>query len=191
MSTFVGVDPGFQGAITILSGQKKPRIFDIPIKILKKGKKIQKSYNLEALRDIFKEIHQTDKDAVVGIENVSVRFGEGRVSAFNFGKGIGQLQMAIVMLGFEMKLITPQTWKKSFPEIITDEMLKMREQAKKVTGKVKTTLNRKFKELAKTEARILSQKLYPDIAGMFARKKDDGRAESLLIAVHLKMEKNK
>ena len=143
-----------------------------------------------ALRDIFKKIYKIDKNAIVGIENVSVRFGEGSVSAFNFGKGIGQLQMAIVMLGFEMNLIAPQTWKKSFPELVTDEMLKIKEQAKKAIGKAKTTLNRKYKELAKTEARFLAQKLYPGIEEMFVRKKDDGRAESLLIAVHLKMGKN-
>ena len=189
---YIGIDVGKTGGVTILEDEKCPLVYDCPIlKIPNSNKKAKikwkNTYDIDNMVKIF--LPYKRRQVSVAIENIHPKPGEGTVSSFDFGRGLGLWQGIVSAFQFECTMVNPQMWKKSFPELITDEMLKIREEGKKANGKVKTILNRKFKELAKTEARFLAQKLYSDIAGMFVRKKDDGRAESLLIAVHLKMEK--
>ena len=80
-------------------------------------------------------------------------FGMGRTSAFNFGRGFGILLGVIQALRIPVTLVTPQKWKKSYG-LSAD----------------------------KAQSRLLATRLYPAISGEFARVKDDGRAEALLIA---------
>lgn len=80
-------------------------------------------------------------------------FGMGRTSAYNFGQGVGILKGVIAALEIPYTLITPQKWKKHF-------------------GLSKE----------KDRSRLLATRLYPIMADKFIRKKDDGRAEAILIA---------
>jgi len=80
-------------------------------------------------------------------------FGMGRTSAYNFGQGMGILKGVIATLEISYTLVTPQKWKKHF-------------------GLSKE----------KDHSRLLATRLYPSMADKFIRKKDDGRAEAILIA---------
>ena len=80
-------------------------------------------------------------------------FGMGRQSAFNFGQGVGVLKAVLATLGIPYSMVGPAKWKKHF------------------------NLNRD-----KDASRLLATRLYPKNAKDFLRKKDDGRAEALLIA---------
>lgn len=80
-------------------------------------------------------------------------FGMGRQSAFNFGQGYGVLKGVLSTLDIPYTIISPAKWKKHF------------------------NLNRD-----KDASRLLATRLYPKNAKDFLRKKDDGRAEALLIA---------
>ena len=86
------------------------------------------------------------------IERVNA-FGMGRTSAFNFGHGHGVLIGVMQTLDIPHTLVMPQAWKKHFG------------------------LSRN-----KDESRALATRLFPAIADQFKRKKDDGRAEAILIA---------
>ena len=55
---------------------------------------------------------------------------------------------------------------------------------KKLNKKEIEKEHRSLKALAKTQARVLAQEMYPDLAERFERKLDDGVAESLLIALY-------
>ena len=88
----------------------------------------------------------------IWIEQVN-SFGMGRTSAYNFGQGMGILKGVIATLEIPYTLVTPQKWKKHF-------------------GLSKE----------KDHSRLLATRLYPSMADQFARKKDDGRAEAILIA---------
>ena len=90
--------------------------------------------------------------AHVWIEQVNA-FGMGRTSAFNFGQGVGVMKGVLATLAIPHSLVTPAKWKKHYG------------------------LGRD-----KDQSRALASRLYPQIASEFARKKDDGRAEALLIA---------
>tara|TARA_R110000765_G_scaffold307329_1_gene401179 strand:+ start:1940 stop:2374 length:435 start_codon:yes stop_codon:yes gene_type:complete len=88
----------------------------------------------------------------IWIEQVN-SFGMGRTSAYNFGQGMGILKGVIATLEIPYTLVTPQKWKKHF-------------------GLSKE----------KDHSRLLATRLYPNMADKFIRKKDDGRAEAILIA---------
>ena len=87
----------------------------------------------------------------IWIEQVN-SFGMGRTSAYNFGQGMGILKGVIATLEIPYTLVTPQKWKKHF-------------------GLSKE----------KDHSRLLATRLYPNMADKFIRKKDDGRAEAILI----------
>jgi crossover junction endodeoxyribonuclease RuvC len=84
-----------------------------------------------------------------------------QAGAFNFGVSAGVVHGVLGALGVSMTLVSPNVWKGA------------------------TGLHRMSGESqadVKSRARFLAQKLWPEQAGLFARVKDDGRAESALLA---------
>ena len=91
----------------------------------------------------------------VWIEQVGTRPGEGAVGAFTFGKGYGVLRGICAANFLPMRDVTPAAWKRSL----------------KITGD-------------KDESRARASSHFPRHAGLWTRKKDDGRAEAALIALY-------
>lgn len=91
----------------------------------------------------------------VWLERVGVRPGEGAVGAFTFGRGYGLLRGVCAANFLTIVDVTPATWKGA---------LKLRGD--------------------KDESRLRATTLFPRHGDLFARKKDDGRAEAVLIARH-------
>jgi crossover junction endodeoxyribonuclease RuvC len=91
----------------------------------------------------------------VMIENVHSMPGQGVASSFSFGYGLGLWIGIIAGLEIPYEMVTPQRWK----------------------GVMMDGQGRE-----KDAARYRAQQLFPSIALQFARKKDDGRAEAMLIA---------
>ena len=89
------------------------------------------------------------------IEKVSAMPGQGVSSMFRFGEGYGALQMAIAGHRHTRHFVTPATWKKHFK------------------------LSRD-----KGVSRGLAIQRFPQHAKLFARVKDDGRAEATLLALY-------
>jgi len=92
---------------------------------------------------------------MVLIEEVGGITGQSASAAFTFGHACGLVQGAVAALGLPLTLIPPQSWKKA-SSLPAD----------------------------KGAARLRAMQLWPDHAGLFARVKDDGRAEAALIARH-------
>lgn len=90
---------------------------------------------------------------VAVVEEVTASPQMGVVSAFNFGFGTGLLHAAIASSFMTIKTIKPSIWKPALG------------------------LNRD-----KNKSRERAIKLWPKQAHLFARKKDDGRAEAALLA---------
>ena len=90
---------------------------------------------------------------VAVIEDVWSTANDGHVGAFSFGDAYGTVKGACGALGIRLDRVRPQVWKKT-----------MRVTADKDTSRARAA------------------ELFPDVAPLFARKKDDGRAESALIA---------
>ena len=87
------------------------------------------------------------------VEQVASRPGQGVSSMFKFGTGYGMVHGVLGALQIPRHLATPQRWKKHFRL-----------------------------DAEKESARALALRFWPDRAELFARKKDAGRAEAVLIA---------
>ena len=194
----IGIDPGFSGGITIMKNGKAD-VYEMPVRqIIMSDKRKKKEYDIQGVVSLLSPL---SGDVVVSIEKVHAGPGEGTVSMFNFGKGYGILLGVVHTLGFEVHEVMPQTWKKTFPELRTDEIdqakalqkdlrarnksVKEKEKKKQNTKEIER-LARQVKSLGKDAARDLAGKLYPKLIDRFKLKKSDGLADSLLIAEHIK-----
>jgi crossover junction endodeoxyribonuclease RuvC len=92
------------------------------------------------------------------VEYVGARPGEGAVGAFAFGRARGVVEGVLAAAAVPVAFLTPPTWKR---------------EVGIAAGKVGT------KDAARSEA----VRRWPAKAALFARVKDDGRAEAALIAI--------
>jgi hypothetical protein len=172
-----------------------------------KSKKNGKNKTEYDIASIVKLLEGLPKDRTyVGIERIAPMPGNGNVSMFNFGEGFGILKGIVGALRLNLLLISPMTWKKEYgdqllkklekPEIlklspVEVNRLSATDRKKHKEAKVlhKQEMD-KAKKLAKDHARELAGKLYPNLSEEFELKKDDGKAEALLIAEYLRRQLN-
>ena len=87
------------------------------------------------------------------MERVGAMPGQGVSSVFAFGRSTGIIEGVLAALQVPTTIVTPQTWQK----------------ACNVRG-------------GKDGSRLRAAELFPNYANLFARKKDDGRADAALMA---------
>lgn len=105
------------------------------------------------LKKIVAEAHRTLPLRGCVVEDVHAFPEQGLGSTFRFGYGAGVVRGVVECLGFELWRVRPEVWKCA---------LGLRRD--------------------KAHARELAARLYPKHKKLFARAKDDGRAEAVLIA---------
>lgn len=107
MVKYIGIDPGRDGAIAIVSDKD---VFDYTTMMMG-GKDL-------LLRSIYNwlSLNTTKSEAVACIENVHAMPGQGVTSMFNFGFVTGAIHGILASLAIRYHLVTPQAWKK---EILT------------------------------------------------------------------------
>ncbi len=149
----VGIDPGLSGAVAIINDATKYQyVFDIPI--MQRGK--TKGKNELDCRSLYLKLEPLtlqEETVVFYLEQVNSMPGQGVTSMFSMGHTLGGIKGIIASLGFELRMILPQKWKKYF------------------------NLN-SDKELSRATA----IKMFPQMVESLQRKKDADRAEALLIA---------
>lgn len=107
MSTTIGIDPGANGAIAWITNGK-PCVEKMP----------------DTLQDLWELIDniraQSSRPLGVGetkakayIEQVASSPQMGVVSAFSFGRGYGNLEMALTAAGIPFERVRPQVWQKA------------------------------------------------------------------------------
>jgi|TARA_Y100000310_G_scaffold344070_1_gene454923 hypothetical protein len=191
LKIIASVDPGFTGAACFLLGSS-PILFDPP---LIQGKD-RAEYDLKKMDEIFKMFMQ--QDVTMLVEEVSSMPNEGSVSSFRFGAGYMAWKMCGVANGFDVHDVRPTEWKKAYPELVSSNIVdELREEIKALRNQIKVMkdkelmaqakkesdkLRRAIKTIAKDAARELAATMYPEVKSFLTRKKDDGRAEALLIA---------
>lgn len=89
------------------------------------------------------------------IEDVWSLPSDGHVGAFSFGDAYGTIKGAIGAYGVGFSRVLPNVWKKNL-KVPADKVL----------------------------SRARAQELFPDNNGVFRRVRDDGRAESAMIALY-------
>ena len=157
---YIGIDPGVGGAIAAVNSKGRLyRIWDTPVTEVKKGKKKQRQYLIASMAELLRSIPQ-DRIRVVGLELVHAMPKNGSVANFALGRGSGLWEGVVCGVGLPLEHVTPQAWKK--------ELLGQGAGGDKSASIVR------------------AQQVYPQAVKYLTRKKDDGRAEALLIAEYFR-----
>ena len=150
----LGVDIGRAGALALLTtAGELIEVADMPV--FADGPANRPAVNGPLLAAILKG-WPTPSTAFV--EFVGARPGEGAVGAFAFGRSRGVVEGVLAACGVPARMIAPAAWKRAvgIPP---------------------------GRDGAKDAARAEAVRRWPAHAGLFARGRDDGRAEASLIAV--------
>lgn len=149
----LGIDIGAAGALALLSDAGE--LIDVAdMPVLRDGPKSRPTVNGPLLAQII----QRWQPSRAYIEFVGARPGEGPTGAFAFGRSRGVIEGCLAAFGVPASHIAPAAWKRAvgIPP---------------------------GRDGAKDAARSEAIRRWPAKAELFARVKDDGRAESALIAV--------
>ncbi len=155
----LGVDPGLNGAIALYDGARV-HVWDMPtVHVARNGKNKREVSPLMLaylLREADMLAEQKAPDGVLRayVEKVGAMPGQGVTSMFSFGRSLGLVEGILAGMTVPTELVLPSAWRK----------------AMNVRG-------------GKDGSRLRAQELLPAQAGLFARVKDDGRAEAALMAI--------
>lgn len=158
---YVGIDPGLDGALAVIDpGRHEVQVWDTPTMTLTRPSGNKRDYNEHLLQTVVKGLQSrvpAPHQVHVALENVHAMPGQGVRSMFSMGLGLGLWRGVIAIAGFTVAHVTPQMWKKHHGLIGAD----------------------------KNASRHRAMQLFPQIATTFARVKDDGRADAVLLALFI------
>jgi crossover junction endodeoxyribonuclease RuvC len=158
----IGVDPGYSGAIAVLTARPPPSILlTMPMPIIKGGGSVKDELDEQSIFDLF-QIVASFGPAHVFIERVSAMPGQGVTSMFRFGVSYGVVRALAAAAGLPLTLILPQVWKRKVGLPMGGGM---------------------DSKTAKALSRQRADALFPGNAFRFARVKDAGVSDAVLIAL--------
>lgn len=153
MTLFLGIDPGLSGALALLDTDGGAiTVRDVPTHELKRNGKTKREIDLHGLARLLDDMASGQGTRIV-VEQVGSMPGQGVSSVFAFGKAYGILLGVAASTFCPIEFVTPQVWKRAMG----------------VTA-------------SKDGSRAKASMLFPAYSGSWARVKDDGRAEAVLIA---------
>lgn len=153
MTLFLGIDPGLSGALALLDTKTGSiAVHDVPTHELRRNGKTKREIDLHALARLLDDMAKGAGTRIV-VEQVGSMPGQGVSSVFAFGKAYGILLGVAASTFCPIEFVTPQVWKKAMG----------------VTA-------------SKDGSRAKASMLFPAYSSSWARVKDDGRAEAVLIA---------
>jgi crossover junction endodeoxyribonuclease RuvC len=135
-------------------GEHGVTVYDMPTRCVRVSGQERRRIDMAQLATIF-ELHEGDVSLTV-IEEVHSQPHDGHVGAFSFGKAAGCVELGAHFTGGRIELVAPSVWKTQLGLAGQD----------------------------KNASRALAIKLFPSFAQLFARVKDDGRAEATLLAFY-------
>lgn len=144
----IAIDPGKEGGIVVFSSTKNEMIEVIHMP--------------ETPQFLHNFLKKYQKKSICYLEKVGGLPGMGGSSMFNFGKGFGWLEMALVVNKIPTIEVTPQKWQKE---------LQLGNKGNKTTNQWKTKLMER------------AQQIYPSVGGKFnlKTKKDWTRVSDALL----------
>jgi len=161
--SWVGIDPGMDGYLVVLTVEDEVTFFAVPT--LKTGKGNRRAYDVPAL---FRGLSEHVPGAKFTLlEKQQAMKGQGVTSCFTTGFGYGLWRMGLVALSAPYEEVRPGLWKKAMG--ITVQGGKNANERKKI---------------AKARAIEKAQQLYPraELVPPRCRVPSHDRAEALLLA---------
>lgn len=154
----LGIDPGLTGAFLVFDG-KNFASYAMPVKTIEKNKMV----DFDAVHELLDSIQTKYGQVHVYLEK-AVPMAMGAKSAFQYGKGVAAIEIALELIGFPLTMVEPQKWAKEMHEGIS------------------TDLRPKAKSL------IAVQRLYPKLIAQLPKntkgKLLEGPMDALLIAAY-------
>jgi len=149
---YLGIDPGLDGGVGVIANDAK-LVFGVPTLIRKKAKGTKREYLVGQMANILRDTLRSGSGVLAYLEDVHAFPMQGTVSMFNMGEGKGIWLGILSALEIPYELISPQSWKKAMG------------------------LNKD-----KEASRLLALRLFPELTDALKLKKDEGKAEAILIA---------
>lgn len=168
----IGIDPGWEGAIALYDARQEPKlpmvppmplgaVFDMPTTDPRRFEK--KRVDGVKLAELLRELQKATKGFPLEVAVEKVQSLPRQAGGFNFGLDTGMVHGVLSALGVPYTLVAPSVWKPAMGlQKLVDES----------------------KEQNKARARALATQLFPALTHHFKRVRDDGRAESLLLAIY-------
>lgn len=149
-----GIDPGLSGAVATLIDGEPGPVLDMPTVQVGDWREVDAATLAAWMRDQ----RSAHPGAYVSacLEKVGARPGDGGTSAFRFGDSYGQARAVLQVLGIPYSRAIPAVWKRRLGLLGTE----------------------------KDAARLLAIRRFPSAEPQLKRKKDGGRADALLLALH-------
>lgn len=94
----IGIDPGKNGGIAVMSDDVLLSVQKMP----------------PTPKDLFDALQEHKDAQMCYLEKVGGMPGNGGPSMFNFGKGYGNIEMALIALKIPFTTVTPQKWQKEY-----------------------------------------------------------------------------
>ena len=148
----LGIDPGVSGALAVVDSGRVVALRDMPTLQIGRGSRGTTSVVNGA--ELTAWIHAQEVDKAV-LERVHAMPKNGVSAMFQFGRGYGTVEGVLAALRVPVDYAEPLKWKLA----------------------VKLSVG-----ATKDASRARAIQIYPAIADQLTRKKDDGRAEAVLIA---------
>ncbi len=152
----IGIDPGFSGAVAVYNPTDKTIVAVEDMPLAHESSFIGQAkhkIDVQALASLI--LRYGSQSSLAVVERVSAAPGQGVSSMFRFGEGFGMIQGIIACHGLRLLMPPPSVWKASM-NLSSD----------------------------KKQSLILVRTKFPDDAERyFARVKDNGRAEALILAM--------
>ncbi|RRU23597.1 hypothetical protein [Stenotrophomonas sp. 278] len=153
----IAIDPGLKGAIAVLADGFPTAVLDMPTMEVDGRTEIDARAIAVFIRE--QRAAHPGAEVLACIERVRAMPAQGRKqgaqSSMNFGDNYGKAKAVLELLGIPTIRAEPLSWKRRFGLVGQD----------------------------KDASRQLALKRYPAAAHLLTRKKDDGRADALLIAL--------
>lgn len=154
---FAGVDPGYEGGVAFIVSESEAHVFDVPLYGDVKGK--HGDYDLPAMRDLLVQaLTASDGGLVYGVVESPLAFSaQGIASTAKAARGSALWEGLGIGLDISMRTVRPGDWKRQM-------------------GLTKD----------KDDSLTMARALFPALADQLKRKKDNGRAEAILLAEWLR-----
>lgn len=147
-----GIDPGLSGAVGVLADGEAVAVHDMPTRKVGDWGEV----DAQRLAEVIRSVRRDYPGAVffACVERVGARPGDGGTSAFRFGESSGKAKAVLESLGVPYSRAIPAVWKRHYGLIGEN----------------------------KGGSLDVARRLFPGMGEQLKRKKDDGRAEALLLA---------
>lgn len=149
----LGIDPGLDGALALVKGRKVVAVHDMPTHTITVNDSKRREIDIAGLDALFAELDALHGPFPALVEDPHAMPGQGVSSSFKFGVNCGIVKTLVFVHRIPVTYVRPATWKRRLGLTADKDAVRKR-----------------------------ASELFPAAAHYFARKRDDGRAEAVLLA---------